>query len=68
MQCLYLAIAIQNAGTLDPTEIRDELAKITNYQGASTISHFDENRHPIKSLLLHTIRNGQIVLYKVVDP
>lgn len=63
-----LAIAIRNAGTLDPTVIRDELAKVTNYQGASTISHFDENRHPVKSLLLHTIRNGQIVLYKAVDP
>ena len=63
-----LAIAIKNAGTLDPTAIRDELAKITDYQGASTISHFDENRHPVKSLLLHTIRNEEIVLYKVIDP
>ncbi len=63
-----LAIAIKNAGTLDPTAIRNELAKITNYQGASTISHFDENRHPVKSLLLHTIRNEQIVLYKTIDP
>ncbi len=63
-----LATAIKNAGTLDPTAIRDELAKVTDYQGASTISHFDENRHPVKSLLLHTIRNGQIVLYKAVDP
>ncbi len=63
-----LAIAIKNAGTLDPTEIRNALANITDYQGASTISRFDENRHPIKKLLLHTIRNGQIVLYKAVDP
>ena len=63
-----LATAIKNAETLDPTAIRDALANITNYQGASTISRFDENRHPIKSLLLHTIRNGQIVLYKVIDP
>lgn len=63
-----LGIAITNAGSLDPTEIRDALTKITDYQGASTISHFDENRHPVKSLLLHTIRDGQIVLYKKVDP
>ena len=63
-----LATAIKNAETLDPTAIRDALANVTNYQGASTISRFDENRHPIKSLLLHTIRNGQIVLYKVIDP
>lgn len=63
-----LAIAIGKAGTLNTTAIRDTLANITDYQGASTISHFDENRHPVKSLLLHTIRNGQIVLYKVIDP
>ena len=63
-----LAIAIENAETLDTTAIRDALANITNYQGASTISHFDENRHPVKSLLLHTIRNERIVLYKVIDP
>ncbi|MDE0483332.1 MAG: ABC transporter substrate-binding protein [Candidatus Poribacteria bacterium] len=63
-----LAIAIKNAGTLDPTAIRDKLAKITDYQGASTILHFDENRHPVKSLLLHTIRNEEIVLYKTIDP
>lgn len=63
-----LGIAITNAGTLDPTVIRDELTKITDYQGASTISHFDENRHPVKNLLLHTIRDGEIVLYKKVGP
>ncbi len=63
-----LGIAITNAGTLDSTVIRNELTKITDYQGASTISHFDENRHPVKSLLLHTIRDGEIVLYKKVGP
>ncbi len=63
-----LAIAIKNAGTLNPTAIRDALANITNYQGASTISHFDENRHPIKSLSLHIIHNEQIVLYKIIAP
>lgn len=63
-----LGIAITKSGTLDPTVIRDELTKITDYQGASTISHFDENRHPVKSLLLHTIRDGEIVLYEKVDP
>lgn len=63
-----LAIAITNADTRNRTAIRDALANITDYQGASTISHFDENRHPVKSLSLHTIRNEQIILYKVIDP
>ena len=62
-----LAIAITNANKLDPTAIRDALVNIKGYQGASTISHFDENRHPIKNLSLVTIRNSAIVLYKIVD-
>ena len=63
-----LALAIKNAGTLEPDAVRDALANTTNYQGASFISSFDEDRHPIKSLELYTIRNGQIELYKVVSP
>ena len=63
-----LALAIKNAGTLDPDAIRDTLANTTDYQGATAISHFDENRHPIKYHELYTIRNGQIELYKVVSP
>ena len=63
-----LALAIGNAETLEPDAIRDALAATTNYQGATAISHFDENRHPVKYLELYTIRNGEIELYKVVSP
>ena len=62
-----LSVAIENAGTLEPDAIRDAIANTTNYQGASTISRFDENRHPLKSLTLYTIRDGQIERYKVVE-
>ena len=63
-----LTLAIKNAGTLEPDAVRDALANTTDYQGASTISRYDENRHPLKGLTLYTIRNGQIELYKVVNP
>ena len=63
-----LTLAIKNAGTLEPDAVRDALANTTDYQGASTISRFDENRHPLKGLTLYTIRNSQIELYKVVEP
>ena len=63
-----LAIAIQNAQTLNPAVVRDALSNITNHQGATFISHYDANRHPVKSVVINTIRNGQIELYKVVDP
>ncbi|MDE0324760.1 MAG: ABC transporter substrate-binding protein [Candidatus Poribacteria bacterium] len=63
-----LALAIENAETLEPDTIRHALANTTNYQGATAISHFDENRHPVKYLELYTIRNGKIELYKVITP
>ena len=63
-----LARAIQNAGTLDSNAVRVALAHTTNYQGATAILHFDENRHPVKYLELYKIRNGRIELYKVITP
>ena len=62
-----LAIAMESAGTLEPEAIRDAIASITDYQGAAAIAGYDEDRHPIKSVAIHTIRNGQIVLYKTVS-
>ena len=63
-----LAIAIKNAQTLNPAAIQDALSNITSYQGATLISHYDTNRHPVKSVVINTIRNGQVKLYKVVEP
>ena len=62
-----LAIAMENAGILEPDAIRDAIASITDYQGAAAIAGYDADRHPIKSVAIHTIRNGQIVLYKTVS-
>ena len=62
-----LAIAIENAGTLESAAVRDALASVTDYQGASTISRYDANRHPIKSIGISTIHNGEIVLHTVVE-
>ena len=63
-----LANAIEKAQSLDPAVIRDEIANTTNYQGATFISHYDAKRHPIKNVVINTIQNGQIKLYKVVEP
>ena len=45
-----LARAIENAGSLDRVAVRDAFAAVSGYKGATTISHYDENRHPVKSL------------------
>ena len=54
-----LKMAIETVGsTGDPAAIRDTIAKITNYEGATSISHFDSNRNPVKSVGVRQILNG----------
>ena len=43
-----LAIAIENVQSTDPVMVRDAIAATADYEGATVISGFDENRHPIK--------------------
>lgn len=63
-----LARAIEKTGSLDPMAVRDAFAKVSDYKGATTISHYDENRHPVKSLTIQVIQDGQVEHYKVVEP
>ena len=63
-----LALAIETAGSLDPVAVRDAFAAVSGYKGATTISHYDENRHPVKSLTIQKISGGQVEHYKVVEP
>lgn len=64
-----LAIAIENVQSTDPVMIRDAVAAITEYQGATTISGFDGNRHPVKpaaGIRVLKIVDGQPQQYTVV--
>ncbi len=63
-----LARAIESAGSLDRIAVRDAYAAVKDYKGATSISHYDENRHPVKSLAIQTIQNGEVEHYKVVEP
>ena len=58
-----LAIAVEAAGSTDSVAIRDAIAAITDYKGATSISRFDENRHPDKSVGVFQILNGQTQPY-----
>lgn len=60
--------AVERAGSLDPEEIRQQLAATENYIGATTIARYDENRHPIKSAVIFTIKNGEKQFYKQIAP
>ena len=60
--------AVARAGSLDPDEVRQQLAATQNYIGATTIASYDENRHPAKSAVIFTIKNGKKQFYKQIDP
>ena len=60
--------AIERAGSLDPDHIRQQLAATQNYSGATTIANYDENRHPTKSAVIFTIKNGKKQFHKQIDP
>lgn len=54
-----LKMAIERVGsTDDPAALRDAIAAITNYEGATSISSFDDNRNPVKSVGVRQILNG----------
>ena len=65
---LLLAYAIAQANSTDPIAVRDALAATKEFQGATYISHYDENRHPVKSLAILTVRDGKIQTHKIVNP
>ena len=60
--------AVERAGSLAPHEIRQQLADTENYIGATTIASYNENRHPTKSAVIFTIKDGEKQFYKQIDP
>lgn len=60
--------AVERAGSLNPYEIREQLAATKDYIGATTIASYDENRHPTKSAVIFTITNGEKQFHKQIDP
>ena len=54
-----LAMAIEAVGSADnQSAVRDAIAAITDYEGATTILRFDEHRNPVKSVGVREITDG----------
>ena len=60
--------AMKRAPNLTPAAIRDQIQATQNYTGATVLSHFDENRHAIKSAVINTVKDGRIQLHKTIAP
>ena len=60
--------AMQRAAEVNPAAIRDQIEATQNYSGAMTLSHFDENRHAIKSSVINTVKDGMIQFHQFIVP
>ena len=64
---MYLiAKAIESAQSTDPVMIRDALAAVTNYMGATDIASF-ENKIAVKQPVMNVIKDGKISLLSSED-
>ena len=59
--------AVDRAGRFDAEAIRDELAATRDFSGATRIASYNESRHPTKSAVILTIRNGEKRFFKEID-
>ena len=60
--------AMRRTTDLTPAAIRDQIEATQDYSGATILSHFDENRHAIKSLVINTIKDGKIQFHQFIKP
>lgn len=60
--------AMKRAPDLTPAAIRDQIQATQNYKGATILSHFDENRHAIKSAVINTVKDRKIQLHIAIAP
>ena len=60
--------AMERAGSLDPKAVREQLAATENFAGATRIAGYDQNRHPTKSVVIMTIRDGVGQFHRQIDP
>ena len=57
--------AMRSTANLTSTAIRDQIEATRNYNGAMLLSHFDENRHAIKNLVINTVKDGKIQFHQL---
>ena len=60
--------AMRRSDDITPAAIRDQIEATRNYSGAAILSHFDENRRAIKSLVINTVKDGKIQFHQTILP
>jgi branched-chain amino acid transport system substrate-binding protein len=62
-----LALAIENAKSIDPQQIREAILSVKSYQGAEGIYNFDQNGDGLHGYNIVKNDNGKIVFIKHID-
>ena len=62
-----LALAINNANSLEPQKIREAILSVKSYQGAEGIYNFDQNGDGLHGYNIVKNDNGKIVFIKHID-
>lgn len=63
-----LVDAINRAGSLDSSKVRDALAATKDFQGVSGLLTMGENGNPIKSMVINKVDNGKFAYVTTVNP
>jgi branched-chain amino acid transport system substrate-binding protein len=63
-----LAAAIQQAGKVDSTAIRDAMAKTAGFEGVTGLISFDPNRNASKPGLVVTVKDGRLEVAEKIEP
>lgn len=66
--CGLVFQAIRNTSRTDPESIRDGLANMKRYTGATGDMAFDGSGDPVKSLMIMQVKGGGFAFYKQVNP
>ena len=61
-----LSEAVERARSLEGEPVRNQMAATRDYRGATQIARYNENRHPTKSAVILTIRDGERRFFKEV--
>lgn len=65
---MILFDAIKRAGTVDPTKIRDEIAKTKDYNGVTGKITINDQRNAVKPAVILEIKGGQFKYKETVSP
>ena len=60
--------AMHRTTDLTPAAIREQIEATQDYSGATVLSHYDENRHAVKSLVINTVKDGKIQFHQFIVP